>query len=229
MLCPSQELRRGWKCRIFVSLEAQGRRFHLLDNWGSNKKITRRVPNSGILLSHYTRPAHHSSCSAEAKKLLCRQDMPLATLSLGKYFRCQKIQLCKTSQQPVPSNTTGAVNIFRPMTSGVGGPVSKQTNKPGRSWFLHVTFRCLLPLVTVTPKWRQRASLRNWEDSQNLRASVSTQCMSTKYTRSTRYRSTQYQRRVTDPKYARSSGTEDAVLSTWVTVTQHNSILHKRV
>ena len=61
----------GEEVKIFVSLKAQGRRFHLLDNWGSNKKIT-RVPNSGILPRHYTRPAHQSNCSAEAKKLLCR-------------------------------------------------------------------------------------------------------------------------------------------------------------
>ena len=59
-------------------------------------------------------------------------DMPLATLSLGKYFRYQKIQFCETSHSS--QRHGGDVSIFRAMTPGVvRGPAEKQTNKPGRS------------------------------------------------------------------------------------------------
>ena len=114
MLCPlhksSQILNvdeNGEEVKIFVSPKAQGRRFHLLDNWGSNKKIT-RVPNSGILPRHYTRPADQSNCSAEAKKLLCRHATLLhyhwANISDTRKFSF--VKLANSSQRHRPAMWT---------------------------------------------------------------------------------------------------------------------------
>ena len=122
-------------------------------------------------------------------------DMPLATLSLGKYFRYQKIQFCETSQQ-FPATRRRCEHFPSNDTGGGPGSGSREANKQTGTILIS---RRDIPLPSSLGDCHaqvEAACIIAQSRRQNLRA-ASTQCISTtKYTRGTRHISTQYLRRV---------------------------------
>ena len=190
MLCPSQE---------FTDLEK---------NICESEGRPRAAGSTSWIIGAQIRKLHESpiqeSCPGTihgpvklfntGREAFVSTDMPLATLSLGKYFRYQKIQFCETSQQfpatrrrceHFPGNDTGG-------GLGSGGEANKQTGTI-------LISRRDIPLPSSLGDCHaqvEAACIIAQSRRQHLRA-ASTQCISTtKYTRGTRHISTQYLRRV---------------------------------
>lgn len=94
------------------------------DNWGSNKKIT-----PGPQFRNPSLPQHTDQ--SQIVRIFCAH-VPLTKLSLGKYFRYQKIP---DSAQEVLSDPGNVVNVFQALPRCRWSMVErkKQTNKRGRS------------------------------------------------------------------------------------------------